>query len=236
MHAHGCGNIPEAAYQEELYCALTFELRNLPILPEYSHNKRGRIDFFVFDKKWGIEVLQGGSISSIAEHAARFATGGKYRVWNIFNDYIILNFCSKETVRKLEIEGKSFSIYSRQFSSSLTVSKLDVEVQSRVLQVAFDPNEYTAEVYTCDKQLLASLTLGEGRQRLEPDYDPLTEDPSILQLMQNRLTQLEQEKRQAEQKERQAEQEKRQLEQEKRQAKQEIEDLRSQMKHMRTMM
>ena len=215
MDAHGRGNIPEAAYQEELYCALTFELRNLPILPEYSHNKRGRIDFFILDKKWGIEVLKSGSTSSIAEHAARFATGGKYRMWNIFNDYIILNFCSKETVRKLEIEGKNFPPYSKQFSSSLTVSELDVEVQSRILQVELDPYEYTAEFYTCDKQLLASLTLGEGRQRLEPDYEPLTEDPSILQLLRNQLTQTEQEKRQLEQ---------------------EIEDLKNEMKHKPTMM
>jgi ElaB/YqjD/DUF883 family membrane-anchored ribosome-binding protein len=223
MHADHYGSIPEAAYQDEMYCALNFELQNLPILSEYSHTKDGRVDFFIFDKKWGIELLQCGSISRITEHAARFATGGRYRKWNIFNDYIILNFCSRDTVRKLEIEGKSFPIYSRQFSFLLTVSKPDVEVQSRVLQVALDSNEYTAEVYTCDKQLLASLTLGEGRQRLEADYDPLTEDPSNLQLMQNRLTQ-------AEQGQRQAEKEKEDL---RRRMEQEVKDVRRQMEQMR---
>lgn len=32
-----------------------------------------------------------------------------------------------------------------------------------------DSREYIAEIYTCDKQLLATLNLGEGRQRFEAD-------------------------------------------------------------------
>lgn len=110
MQPRDCGGIPEAAFQDEMYCALSFELQNLPILSEYSHTKDGKIDFFIFDKKWGIEVLQCGSMSKIAEHTARFAVGGKYREWNIFKDYIILNFCSKSTVRKIEIEGNDCSV------------------------------------------------------------------------------------------------------------------------------
>ncbi|KAL9616934.1 MAG: hypothetical protein Q9160_008247 [Pyrenula sp. 1 TL-2023] len=46
---------------------------------------------------------------------------------------------------------------------------LDLEVQSRILQVAVDPSNYIAEVYTHDKVLRATLTLGEGRQRFIPD-------------------------------------------------------------------
>ena len=98
-----------------MYCALNFELHNLPILSEYSHTKDGRIDFFIFDKKGGIEVIQCGSVSKIAEHAARFAAGGRYREWNIFKDYIILNFCSKSTVRKIEIEGNEFLFFETIF-------------------------------------------------------------------------------------------------------------------------
>ena len=33
------------------------------------------------------------------------------------------------------------------------------------MQVAIDVDEYTAEIYTLDKQLQATLNLGEGRQR-----------------------------------------------------------------------
>jgi hypothetical protein len=97
--------ISEAAFQDEMYCCLSYELHNLPILSEYSHTKDGRIDFYIFEKNWGIEVLQCGSKTEIAEHAARFAIGGKYREWNIFEDSVILNFCSTSTIREIEIEG-----------------------------------------------------------------------------------------------------------------------------------
>ena len=110
MQSCGHWGIPEAAFQDEMYCSLNYELHNLPVLSEYSHTKDGRVDFYIFDKKWGIEVLQCGSKTEIAKHAARFAPGGKYREWNIFEDYIILNFCSKSTVRKLEIEGNVFPV------------------------------------------------------------------------------------------------------------------------------
>lgn len=106
----GRWGIPEAAFQDEMYCCLNYELHNLPILSEYSHTKDGRVDFYIFDKKWGIEVLQCGSKIEVAKHAARFTTGGKYREWNVFEDYIILNFCSKSTVQEVEVEGSVFPI------------------------------------------------------------------------------------------------------------------------------
>lgn len=102
MKSNGSGGIPEAAFQDETYCAL---IRNLSIRFEYSPTKHGRVDFFIFDNKWAIEVLQYGSISQIAEHAARFTAGGRYREWNIFEDYTILNFCSKTTVQTIKIKG-----------------------------------------------------------------------------------------------------------------------------------
>ena len=76
--------IPEAAFQDEIYCCLNHELHNLPILSEYSHTKDGRVDFYIYKKKWCIEVLQCGNKAELAKHIARFATGGKYRAWNIF--------------------------------------------------------------------------------------------------------------------------------------------------------
>ena len=111
--------IPETAFQNELYCCLNLELHHIPILSEYSHTQNGRIDFYIADKKWGIEVLQCGSNGKIAEHSARFANGGKYRAWNIMDDYIILNFCSRSALREIEMEGKS--IYCLIFSISLYV-------------------------------------------------------------------------------------------------------------------
>ena len=99
-------DIPEAALQDEMYCCLSRELRNLPILCEYSHTRDGRINFYIFDKKWGIEILHCRSKRNVTEHIARFRANGKYRVWNILEDYIVLNFCSKSNIRDLEIKGK----------------------------------------------------------------------------------------------------------------------------------
>ena len=102
---------------------------------------------------------------------------------------------------------------------------LDVEVQSRILQIVVNPKEYIAEVYTYDKQLLASLTLGEGRQRFDVAVeDSPSKDSGALKIMQNRIMQLEQRTQQAEQRTQQAEQEKEHLERQ-------MEHMRNDMKH-----
>jgi hypothetical protein len=64
--------ISEAAFQDELYCCLNLELDYLPILSEYSHNKDGRIDIYISDKKGGIKLLQCGSSTEMANHIDRF--------------------------------------------------------------------------------------------------------------------------------------------------------------------
>lgn len=104
--SNGSWGIPEAAFQDELYCCLHLELHYIPILSEYSHNKNGRIDFYVSDRKWGIEVMQCGSSKEIATHVARFTAGGKYETWNILEDYIILNFCPRGRLPDIKIDGK----------------------------------------------------------------------------------------------------------------------------------
>lgn len=58
-----------------------------------------------------------------------------------------------------------------------------------------DAKEYIAEVYTHDKQLRATLILGEGRHRLYADeYDSPSENAEALKSLQDRLVQAEQEK------------------------------------------
>ncbi|KAF7502203.1 hypothetical protein GJ744_006744 [Endocarpon pusillum] len=136
-------SIPEAAFQDEMYRCLHRELHHIPILSEYSHSSSGRVDFYVFDKKWGIEILQSGSKAQIMEHAARFGLGGKYTTWNILDDYIVLNFCPKTKLRNLEVQ--------------------DTQLKSHIMQIVIDPHARIAEVYTYDMQLKDSFTLGEGR-------------------------------------------------------------------------
>ncbi len=81
----------------------------------------------------------------------------------------------------------------------ISVFKSDVEIQSRILHVVVDTKEYTAEVYTYAKQLLATLTLGEGRQRYEADKEPALEDSPVSKFLQDRQMRLEQDKKKAEQ-------------------------------------
>ena len=100
--------IPEAAFQDEMYCCLNHELQNLPILSEYSPSNDGRVDFYVYEKKWGIELLQCGNKTEVSEHIGRFTTGGRYHKWDVFEDYIILNFCSKSTLKKIDIKGITY--------------------------------------------------------------------------------------------------------------------------------
>ena len=147
-----------------MYCCLNYELEGLPILSEYAHTKDGRIDFYVFDRKWGIEVLQSGSKTDIKKYADRFLLGRKYRAWNIFEDYIILNFCSKFKLQTVEIEGNAVIPSKGIYSNARMI--LDIDVYSHLLQISIDPDKSTAEVYTHNGRLLKTLALGEGRQRL----------------------------------------------------------------------
>ena len=89
-----------------LYCCLNLELHYLPILSEYSHTRDDRIDFYVADRKWGIEVLQCGNSADIAEHVARFTASGKYGMWGIMDEHIILNFCPRSALERIKITGK----------------------------------------------------------------------------------------------------------------------------------
>jgi hypothetical protein len=41
----------------------------------------------------------------------------------------------------------------------------DKKIQSHFFHVVIEPNEFAAEIYTYDTQLVKSLSLGEGRQR-----------------------------------------------------------------------
>ncbi|KAF2877367.1 hypothetical protein BDV95DRAFT_644473 [Massariosphaeria phaeospora] len=196
--------IPEAAFQDEIYCCLNQELRNLPILTEYSHTSDGRIDFYIFGQKWGIEVMQCGSSRELAEHVGRFKAGGKYQKWNIIEDYVILNFCTKSAFRKINTKVSC---------------KLGLEVELQILHVVLDIENFTADIYTHDKRKRATLTLGEDRNRLDQAHFG-SQSPDIatavLQSPDGSTTQVELEgKRNMEERERELERARKELEQDK---------------------
>ncbi len=89
---------PEAQYQQEFYRAFFDVVGPAYSSPEYSTEKgyrKGRIDFFIRSKNWGIELLRDGS--NLQEHSSRFGPKGAYGMWiptNKMVDYLILDFRS----------------------------------------------------------------------------------------------------------------------------------------------
>ena len=106
-------SIPEAAFQAEMYAALKSELIGSQICSEYSQDRTGRIDFWLPDEAWGIELLQNGTLDAIEDHTInRFQFDenldlcGKYRRWGILKDFVIINFCFGAKHRDLRNTGK----------------------------------------------------------------------------------------------------------------------------------
>jgi len=91
----------EARYQFEFYRGLFAAtgggVRICPELFTAPGARRGRVDFFIPEKKWGIELTREGS--RLSEHSSRFGPGCKYGAWldsNDMVDYMILD-CRTET-------------------------------------------------------------------------------------------------------------------------------------------
>ncbi|ESZ97909.1 hypothetical protein SBOR_1708 [Sclerotinia borealis F-4128] len=149
--------ISETIFQNEIYYCFNDELDNMEILSDYSHREDKRIDLYIFDKKWGIEVFQSGDKKRMEEHVNRFQVGGKYHGWGILEDYLILNFCPKSSIQELDIK--------------------DINIQSHILQIAIDPEECTGEIYT-HNQIQTTLNLSKERHQsyYSADYDMGSEE------------------------------------------------------------
>lgn len=118
--------IPEAAFQEEMYSCLSLELHYLPILSQYTYTRDGRIDFYVESRKWGIEILQCGSNTDLAKHIARFEPGGNYHNWDIMDEYIVLNFCSRSAFLELKTQGTyGYCLYLNNITTNLCVNQIN---------------------------------------------------------------------------------------------------------------
>jgi hypothetical protein len=87
----------EARYQDEFYRAAHCVTHGgITITPEYSawtSPEEGRIDFFIPDKKWGIEILREGT--NVNSHYMRFHEDGAYGQWlsgGDMTDFVVLDF------------------------------------------------------------------------------------------------------------------------------------------------
>lgn len=83
----------EAQYQDEFYRGFIRAAgRGVPISSEWSRTKDGRVDFYIPEKKWGIELLRDHAEAN--EHISRFKAGGKYHSWlkdKMIEDWIIID-------------------------------------------------------------------------------------------------------------------------------------------------
>ena len=111
--SEGRWSIPEAVFQAEWYAALKSELKGYQIWSEHSQDQRGRIDFWLPDQAWGIEILQNGTLDAIKDHTTNRLQNdtnpdlcGKYRRWHIMKDFIIINFCFDSKHQDLRSTGK----------------------------------------------------------------------------------------------------------------------------------
>lgn len=82
---------PEAQFQDELYRALHLVTGGkCNIHSEFSYTSRGRLDFFLKKKQWGIEVMREGD--RLQNHIERFEPQGAYGSWSLVKDWVILDF------------------------------------------------------------------------------------------------------------------------------------------------
>ena len=100
-------SVPGAQFQDEVYRACLSHTKNCVVsFPEFG-TKRGRIDFFIPSKKWGIELLRNGD--RLSSHMKRF-TEGEYVEWTrtgVMDDHIVLDF-RPENLPKASHRGRPF--------------------------------------------------------------------------------------------------------------------------------
>ncbi|EAW21873.1 uncharacterized protein NFIA_070440 [Aspergillus fischeri NRRL 181] len=83
----------EAQYQDEFYrCFNKIAGRGVTICSEWSRTTNGRVNFYIPDKGWAVEIVR--EQDRINEHIMRFRKNGKYYPWvesGLIDDWIIVN-------------------------------------------------------------------------------------------------------------------------------------------------
>ena len=116
---------PEAQYQDEFYrCCHILSNGSLVTFPEYGTAK-GRVDFYIPAKKWGVELLRDGD--QLAQHAGRFSSlTGSYGTTPSLEDYIILDCRTTQPRtghprRNIYLRLSSFHLLNFAFTSHQTL-------------------------------------------------------------------------------------------------------------------
>lgn len=93
----------EAQYQDEFYRAFCNVAGiGVPLCSEWSRSGNGRVDFYIPQKQWAIELLR--DYDRVDEHISRFYPRGKYFPWlqeKKVVDWIIINCASSSPTRRM---------------------------------------------------------------------------------------------------------------------------------------
>ena len=110
MHSPATAHCPEAQYAFELYrCLFKLLEGTTSVQAEFSYASDGRLDLFIQEKRWAIELLRDGDRTQ--NHMQRFRPGGTYHGWGIIQDYILLDFCTKWPTNR-DCMGKQITVLS----------------------------------------------------------------------------------------------------------------------------
>ena len=99
----GIQQIPETHYQDEFYINChSCSKGSILTFPECGTMK-GRIDFYIPAKAWGVELLREGD--RLAQHSGRFSSNGTYKKDFLLSDYVILD--CRQTCPQVPHPGKA---------------------------------------------------------------------------------------------------------------------------------
>jgi hypothetical protein len=130
----------EAQYQDEFYRAFNSIVpHGVPISSEWSQKGDGRIDFWIPQKKWGIELLR--DHSRVNEHCDRFKEGGQYYSWikaGMLKDWIIIDCATS-----LPVSGMLSSLHFVYISDFYHVTHAIIEHSNPKLWRAVFKNDYS---------------------------------------------------------------------------------------------
>ncbi|BCR89602.1 ATP-binding protein [Aspergillus chevalieri] len=108
----------EAQYQAEFYRGFVHTAgQGVPISTEWSRTRNGRVDFYIPEKKWAIELLR--DHIEVNEHISRFKEGGKYHPWlkeKMVKDWIIIDCATSLPTKEFSEPKVWHAVFANDYS------------------------------------------------------------------------------------------------------------------------
>lgn len=116
----------ESSFQVEFYRAFTCLVgHGAGLSSEWSYTSEGRVDFWVHDLGWGVEILRDGD--RLRNHCNRFRRSGQYGDWikkGVLKDWIIID-CRHTWPKKYGIATKHTAV-PHSLQRNANIPHLDV--------------------------------------------------------------------------------------------------------------